>query len=928
MRRSSPRGEEGMGVEGRVLGVINLEVPGAKRIFGTTKPAALFGLLVTSPDCRCSLSEVFGHLWPGQEFDRQLVDRAMSDLRRVLGEECVPRTSSGYCILRVPRQSVDYLRFLEALQRSERLPWPEQVEVLTGALAEFPEEEPLKGLPGQGFATRRLKLHEVRLTAVRRQLEAAWHAQDGKLLSSEAERWYQRLPDEAWPLRYYLLARGPEMPRTELEEIVKRWKDRFGSPDAALQRIIGWIRGDTPSPSATALMPVPNQLPAPGRRALGREALIRSMVEFVRERQTAGRGTVIVISGMAGIGKTTVALQLAQRLRDRFPDGTLYAELRGFAGDDTPPVDPEHVLDRFLPELPPYSSVVGPDEKATALRSALARRSVLIVLDDARDGRQVLPLLPGVGTSTVIITSRSSLRDLRAKHDVRLCSVERLDDEAAMTLLQERVAPQNRATCAQAFDDLVKSCAGHPLALTVIAGRLEGRPLRAIVALAKELKEEQKRLDVLDDPQGELSVETALNLSVRALSAEARRLLWQLAIHPGPSIGWDAVMDLGLAGEAIRADRAVEELVAANLAELRVDRYRLHDLVRNFAHYRVQPVDSDLCRGFEEATVRQILEHQLQNVRACDQFLDRGRTLPVGRPDEVTVVEPESLDQAMGFLDAEYETVRSCIGLAATRGMARYIWLLPMALMTYQWRRHHLTAALDGLVAAREVVEETGEATLVDRAMVYRMLAGTNWRRSEYDLAAAQLRRAVLLSSQDDSEAGRLSLARSLHALALTLRKQQHWEEAEEHHRTALGLYRELADAVGEAAALNGLGTIHLDRGELAEALAVCRDARRVAEGTADEGGLADVLYTLAKIHLARRERRLAIPLFQEAGEMYRRQEHWPNEEKVLSIYADVLVAAGRREEAVAVLERVVMLREYMGGAGVQEARRRMEPLR
>ncbi|MFF7591095.1 tetratricopeptide repeat protein [Kitasatospora purpeofusca] len=916
-------------MDGRVLGLVSLEVPGVKRVFGpTTKPAALFGLLVTSPDCRCSVTEVFGYLWPGREFDRQLVDRAMADLRRVLGEECVPRTSSGFCVLRVPRQSVDYLRFLEGLQRAERLPWLEQVDVLSRALSEFPEEEPLRGLPGQGFATRRLMLYESRLAAVRQQLEAAWHAHDRKLLCSEAERWYRRLPDEAWPFRYYLLARGREVPRTELEKTVKRWRKRFGMPDAALQQVIDWIRGDAASPSTAVLVPLPNQLPAPGRRVLGRNDLIRSTVELVRQRQAAGYGTVIVISGMAGIGKTTVALELAQQLRERFPDGALYAELRGFAGDDTPPVSPEHVLDRFLPELPPYSSAAGLDDKATALRSALAHRSVLILLDDARDARQVLPLLPGTGTSTVIITSRSSLLDLRAKHDVHLYSVGRLDDETAVSLLQERVVPQRRAAYGQAFDDLVKSCAGHPLALTVIAGRLEGRPLGTIVELARELKEEQRKLDVLCDPQGELSVETALNLSARALSEEARRLLWQLAIHPGPSIGWDAVMDLGLAGEPIRADRAVEELVAANLAELRGDRYRLHDLVRNFAHYRVQSMVHGLHQELEEATVRQVLEHQLQNVRACDRLLDAGRVLPVGDPDDVTVAEPDGLDQAMALLDAEYDTVRSCIELAVARGSERYMWLLPMALMTYQWRRHHLTAAMEGLGAASEAVERAVTATLVDRAMVFRMLAGTNWRRAEYNLAAAQLRRAVLLSSQEDSAAGRLSLARSLHALALTLRKQQHWGEAEEHHRKALNLYRELADPVGEAAALNGIGTIHLDRGELDTALSVCRSARFVVEPTSDQGGLADVLYTLAKIHLARQERQMALPLFREAGEMYRRQEHWPNEEKVQSIYADALVAAGRRGEAVAALERVIMLRERMGGAGVAEARRRIEPLR
>nr|WP_255519145.1 tetratricopeptide repeat protein [Kitasatospora sp. SID7827] len=721
----------------------------------------------------------------------------------------------------------------------------------------------------------------------------------------------------------------------ELEKIVKQWTGRFGTPGTALQRVIDWVRGEVPSPSIAGSAQGPNQLPAPGRRVLGRSDLIRSTVELVLARQAAGRGTVIVISGMAGIGKTTLALELAGRLRDRFSDGALYAELRGFAGEATPPADPEHVLDRFLPELPPYTRAATAEDKAAALRSALAHRSVLMVLDDARDARQVVPLLPGVGISTVIVTSRSKLRDLRAKHEVQFCQIEGLDEESAMALLQEPIDPRNRAAHTQPLADLVKSCAGHPLALTVIAGRLEERSLGAVVELARQLKEERRTMEVLCDPQGDLSFEPALNLSVRALSEEARRLLWQLAIHPGPSIGWGAVMDLGLAGESIRADRALEELAAANLVELRDDRYRLHDLVRNFARYRIQPLPPGPCRELEEATVRQVLEHQLQNVRACDRLLDAGRTLPVGEPDEVTVAEPGGQDRAMELLDTEYDTVRGCIGLAIARGAERYVWLLPMVLVAYQWRRHHLTAALEGLGAAREAVERFEGATPVDRAMVYRMLAGTHWRRAEYEIAVGPLNRAVRLSSGDDSAVGRLSRARSLHALALTLRKlavatddQECWARAEAHHLTALGLYRELADPVGEAAALGGIGTIHLDRGELDEALAVCREARLVVEPTSDQGGLADVLYTLAKVHLVRGERPVALPLFEEAGGIYRRQEHWPNEAKVLWTYADALVAAGRREEAVAVLERVVVLREHMGGEGVPEARRRIEPLR
>lgn len=248
-----------------------------------------------------------------------------------------------------------------------------------------------------------------------------------------------------------------------------------------------------------------------------------------------------------------------------------------------------------------------------------------------------------------------------------------------------------------------------------------------------------------------------------------------------------------------------------------------------------------------------------------------------------------------------------------------------MALVTYQWCRHRLGDALRGLASAREAAE--GVAAPVDCAMVYRMLAGTYWRLEEFEMAAAQLRRAVLLSRQDDSESGRLSLARSLHTLALTLRKQGNGSAAEVHHREALELFRVLPDPSGEAAALNGIGTLHHDRGEDDEALRLCEEALRVV-GAADPRGKADVLYTLAEIRLSRSERTEALNLYRQAYEIFRELEHWHDESKLLCRYADALVAVGRSHEAVQALERVLVLRERMGGDGTREVRDRLEKLR
>ncbi|MEU8543751.1 NB-ARC domain-containing protein [Streptomyces sp. NPDC048717] len=915
-------------MDGRVLGPVSVERTGGKRAAGTTKVAALFALLVTSPGYRCSREKIVEALWEGKDGKENQLAGVIKELRKILGDEAVPHSGkSGMCTLRLSAESVDYLRFLEGWRQALPLPYPERFERIRAALEEYTGDEPLQGLRGSAFRERRERLRAERIEAVCDLLDAAWMAREAKRLREESEKWHKLLPGHQKIFRYYLLAHYADMRSEAFDRLISRWQKRYGNPEPELQDVIDRLRGAPSRPEGTVLPPIPAQLPGGELCPIGREDLVRDLADFVREEQNAGRTAFVQLSGMAGVGKTVTGLHLAWQLSERFPDGVFYQELNGFTGDDVQPAEPEQVLDGFLANLPPYFTVTGLRNKSTALRSALAHRSVLIVLDDARDTEQVLPLLPGPGTCAVIITSRDELGGLRAQRNARVRSykVGPLREEDALKVLQERVAEKDRSKRAGEFAELARLCGYLPLALAIVARQLEGRPPRS---LAREMKEERARLEALHMPEHQMSVLVAFGCSVRGLSAEARLLLWQLALHPGPSIGWEAVMDIGVASEGARTDRALTELVEANLVEFQSDRYRLHDLVRAFARQHLRPDSSQQAAAIERRTLQQVLEHQVHNVRACDRMLDGQRTLRIGEPGEVRVIEPGNLEDAMEVLDKEYETVQHCITLASDHDMDRYTWLLPMALVNYQWRRRRLRDALNNLGEAREAAERI--ASPVERAMVYRMLAGTRWRLGNFGQAAGDLLRAVHLSEQDDSADGRWSLARSLYALGITLRKQGEVAAAETALRRALELFQgeAVSDPVGEAESLNALGALLNDRGEHDRALPWCTRALEVIGRTEEHRVRADVSFTLAKVRLARAERDEGMVLFHEAAGIYREQEHWSDEDKVRCLLADALISAGRTQEAVEELERAFVLRERMGGEGAQEIRERLEGLR
>ncbi|MET8840372.1 tetratricopeptide repeat protein [Streptomyces rubiginosohelvolus] len=924
--QGAPRGDANRGgemgerreVDGRVLGPVSLVVAGGGIVSGTGKVAALFALLATSDRRRATVGEIKHFVWP----EESVPDNRVSVCLRALREELpgrVDRIRSGVCAIDLPRGSLDYLRFGDGVKQAKRQRGRERFRRLNAAMDEWPHGEALQGLAGSGFGVRRSELRAEWRRAVLLRLEAAHSVEEEEWLIRETGELSRRFPRDQQILRFLLLARASMLSARARGDLVKEWKEKFGQPnDPLLIKTIETLRrtGRRTGPHPSAHL-IPRQLPPIDRGLIGREDQLAELQGIVLRQHANSRATLIALTGMPGVGKSTLARHLAQLVEHRFPDGVLCADMRGVAGGATgAPADPEQLLDRFLADLGVRTKSSGLEGKSAALRSVLATRSVLMVLDDVADMDQVLPLLPGAGTCTVILTSRGSLSDLRARKEVCMRRIDLLDSQAATEILNDKIASVDRPRTASLVAELVELCGRLPLALVVIAKRIEGRPPDGIRALVAQLGEDRRKLDTLHLSMHDLSVRLALDCSVRALSPEARCLLWQLAIHPGPGISWSATMDLGRVGAGGDVDRAAEELVEANLVQLMFGRYVLHDLVRAYARHPADFQDGP-SRMLEDATVRQFLEHQLQNVRACDRVIDKQRVLPIGEAGGVAVIDPRSEEEAMAYLDSEYEAAMRGIELAQRKNLTRYIWLLPMALVTYQWRRNRHAAAERILEDAVGAAREGGSPG--DRAMVHRMLAGSQMRRGAVDVPVRHLEQAVRLSEQEGGAVGRLSLARSLHMRAIVLRRQGNLAAAEDDYRRARDMFRALRDGVGEAAALNGLGTLHHDHRRYSDALRECAEALRIFETTADVNGKANVLVTLGKIHLSRSETGEALIVYRRAIRIYRELGYWPNEASTLRCYAGVLLTTGDAPEAVKALERAAELLEVMGDEGLRD---------
>ncbi len=547
----------------------------------------------------------------------------------------------------------------------------------------------------------------------------------------------------------------------------------------------------------------PAQLPASVPAFTGREAELKQLDLMLADATQPHRHRAMVISalsGTAGVGKTALAVHWSHRVRERFPHGQLYVDLRGY--DPDKPMAPGDALARFLTGLgvPGREIPLDVDERASRYRSEVARRSMLIVLDNASTVEQVRPLLPGTPTCAVLVTSRDSLAGLVAREGAQRLDLDLLPLVDAIALLRRLVGARVDADPGAA-GTLADLCARLPLALRVAAELAVARPDTTLADLVEDLTDQQRRLDLLDaggDPRA--AVAAVFSWSERHLPEDAARMFRLLGLHPGPD--FDAYAAAALAGVPLAGARsALDRLDRGHLVQAAGDgRYGMHDLLRAYAAQRAAVDDGDRC---ESALVR-LLDYYLAAAAAAMDLVNpaEAHLRPSVEPAATPVPSWPDPAAARSWLDAERPCLVAAAAHAASHGRPDHTIRLSRVLYR-DLDTGHPTDALAVHGYAYSASQQLGDTAGQAHAMLG--LGALYLRVGRFWMATGHLRQALALYQQAGDLTGE---ARATGNIANAEQRLGRYAAAADHHERALALFRQTRDPSGGATALGNLGVI------------------------------------------------------------------------------------------------------------------------
>ncbi|MFD9792911.1 BTAD domain-containing putative transcriptional regulator [Streptomyces sp. NPDC059070] len=821
----------------RLLGAVSVATETGDLALGPAKRRSLLAALLLKPNRPVPVDQLMDALWDHEPPPRArgVIQGHVSQLRTLLGSADAPahgvslETEGASYVLRLPERLVDAHRFEALMARArERTAAADAVAGYREALALW-RGPALTGVhPGPPLQAAAHTLEELRLTAVE-QLAYGYgqlgeHARAVALLRAEAVahplreslsaalvtalhragsrsqalEWFQRtrrlLADE--------LGLDPGRELAEAHALALRGNDgEAGAADGG-QADTGPAGAPVHlAPAATGPMdplahtPAPDLLPRAPRGFHGRAGECAAL-----SRAAVGDAPICLVTGPAGVGKTALVVQWAHRNRAAFPDGRLYADLRGFGDTGEPALT--DVLREFLLALgvPARRIPESANGAAALFRTLAAERRLLVVLDNVRASEQVRPLLPDGPHCVTVVTSRYRLRGLIATDAARPVPVDVLEPDDSAALLAGVLGPERVRAEPAAARHLAELCGGLPLALRVIAARLADRPRWTLTAMVDELGDEARRLSLLDVE--DTGVRAALWLTLRRLPEDVGRHFAQLGRHPGTHVDRYAAAALTDTEPAV-AESALERLTAAHLViETAPGRWALHDLVRLYA------------RGLDAppAAFLRVLDHYIATALAATHAAEPGDEpcydLPAGFQHPRAVRQFTDRADAMAWYEAEREDLTLAAAAARSAGLHARTWRIVLALWPLVvWR------VRDGWVAPLEWALHAACAEGDPRAEA-RVRALLGWVLTEEGRTAEALTCLDAAPALAARAGDRSAEATALINLSLAQAAVGATHDAVRTCERAAGLARTAADRHAECLALHHLGRHRLDAEE------------------------------------------------------------------------------------------------------------------
>ncbi len=869
-----------MGARFRLLGEFEAYVDDEPIDIGHSRQRGVLAVLLAEANQIVPTDRLITRIWgdspPHQA--RNTLYGYLHRLRHALAhvpDMTIDRRSNGYVATIAP-DAVDIHRFAALTTRARATVGEQQRrELLEEALALW-QGEPFVGLDVPWLAGLAGALVRQRLAAELDHTDLALKAgRHNELLGSLSERVNEHPLDERLAGQYMLALYRSGQAATALNhyELTRRsLADQLGiDPNESLRQLYLQILSAAPellspcSDADAAPAPVPRQLPSPPRAFAGRTEELAQLDKAVADSGDRRPVVITAIGGAGGVGKTWLALHWAHSVANRFPDGQLYANLRGF-DPAASPMRPVEALRIFLCGLgiEPKAIPVGIDAQAGLYRSLVADKQILVLLDNAHDAAQVVPLLPGSSTCAVVITSRSRLAGLMLAHGAQPLALNVLAPGEAGDLLSERLDARRLADEPDAVTEIIGHCGGMPLALGIVACRAALHPGTPLATFAAELRETTTRLGALDYGDADTSVQAVLSSSYRALTHEQARVFRLLGLVPGPDISLAAAAAVSGLPES-RTAQIMSTLEDASLVALHLPgRYRMHDLIRLYARQQAMDDEPPTRR---EAALRQLTDFYLRTSNAADRLLDP-HSPPVALPTTAPIGPELRLaneSEAMAWLDAEHSCLLAVQKTAADHGWHDTVWQLAWGLTTFHLRRGHLRDDVAvwcaALTAARQLEDPHTEA------LAHRMVGDTYSRIGDHKSALDHLRQALALAEQAGDTPGEAHAHTTLsHAWA----EQNDEKKALRHAALALPLYRELGNAVWEARTLNQMGRLSARLGDSEKGKAHCISALILSRNNKDRHGEAAALSSLAHMAKLADQTTESIEYYEKALALYR----------------------------------------------------------